>query len=206
MSDRSAEGGPGTGRPPESREDETTRELVIRYRAGDRQALDRIFRRYLPVLRRWAHGRLPSWARDDENTDDLVQETFVRTLQRMAEFEPRRHGGLRSYLRTALRHRVVEELRRVSRRPLPEHSIPETEAAGPSPFQDVVGQEMIHFYEDALGTLSEADRGAVIGRVEMEMSYQELAKALGKPSPDAARMAVARALVRLAKEMHRLAE
>ena len=35
------------------------------------------------------------------------------------------------------------------------------------------------------------------------MTYQEMATALEKPSPDAARMAVARALVRLTEEMGR---
>jgi DNA-directed RNA polymerase specialized sigma24 family protein len=37
----------------------------------------------------------------------------------------------------------------------------------------------------------------------MENSYEEIAQLLGKPSADAARMAVHRALVRLAEEMKR---
>jgi DNA-directed RNA polymerase specialized sigma24 family protein len=43
----------------------------------------------------------------------------------------------------------------------------------------------------------------VISRVEFDLSYAELADVLGKRSPDAARMAVVRALVRLAEEMNR---
>lgn len=206
MGGRSAEGGRGSKRPASDALDETTRELVLRYRAGDRQALDHVFRRYLPVLRQWAHGRLPDFVRNDENTDDLVQETFVRALQRMAEFEPRRGGGLRAYLKTTLRHRIVDEIRRVVRRPQPDRSLPEQPAVGASPFQELAGQEMLSFYEESLARLSEADRGAIVGRIEMEMSYDALAKALGKSSPDAARMAVARALIRLAKEMQRLAD
>jgi DNA-directed RNA polymerase specialized sigma24 family protein len=60
-------------------------------------------------------------------------------------------------------------------------------------------------YEEALSRLSEEARGAVICRVEERMSYAAVAKALGKPSPDAARMAVARALVQLARTMETLA-
>ena len=40
-----------------------------------------------------------------------------------------------------------------------------------------------------------------MGRVELQYSYKELAAFLGKPSEDAARMAVTRAIQRLAKEM-----
>ena len=42
---------------------------------------------------------------------------------------------------------------------------------------------------------------AIIGRVEMEYSYAELAEVLGKPTADAARKAARRALLRLAEEM-----
>jgi len=40
-----------------------------------------------------------------------------------------------------------------------------------------------------------------VSRVEFGMSYEEVAEVLGKPSANAARMAVVRALVRLAEEM-----
>ena len=45
------------------------------------------------------------------------------------------------------------------------------------------------------------EREAIIARVEMDGSYQDVAVALGKPSAGAARMAVSRALLRLAVEM-----
>ena len=43
--------------------DEPTIELVIRARAGDRQAVEALLQRCLPALKRWAHGRLPAAAR-----------------------------------------------------------------------------------------------------------------------------------------------
>jgi RNA polymerase sigma-70 factor (ECF subfamily) len=43
----------------------------------------------------------------------------------------------------------------------------------------------------------------VLARIEMGLTYEEVAAATGRPSPDAARMAVGRALVRLAQEMDR---
>jgi DNA-directed RNA polymerase specialized sigma24 family protein len=53
----------------------------------------------------------------------------------------------------------------------------------------------------ALSRLRPEDREAIIGRVELGLSNHELAEVLGKPTANAARMAVERALFRLAKEM-----
>jgi RNA polymerase sigma-70 factor (ECF subfamily) len=56
-------------------------------------------------------------------------------------------------------------------------------------------------YEAALTRLKPEKQQTIITRIEMSLSYAEIAEALGKPSPDAARMAVSRAIVRLAEEM-----
>ena len=58
----------------------------------------------------------------------------------------------------------------------------------------------------ALQRLTGEEREAIIARVEMGYSYEELAEALGKPTSEAARKAARRALVRLAEEMKRAAE
>ena len=58
-------------------------------------------------------------------------------------------------------------------------------------------------YESALDRLSEDDRELAIARLELGLSYDEVARATNRPSPDAARMAIGRALVRLASEMNR---
>ena len=72
---------------------------------------------------------------------------------------------------------------------------------GPSPLERAIGQESLERYEAALKTLREVDREAIIARVELQQSYDEIAIALGKPSADAARMAVVRALRNLLKAM-----
>ena len=72
---------------------------------------------------------------------------------------------------------------------------------GESPLDQVIGLENTERYEAAMLRLRDADREAIVARVELRYSYQELAVALGKPSPDAARVAVARAVYRLAREI-----
>jgi RNA polymerase sigma-70 factor, ECF subfamily len=181
---------------------ESSMELLQRVRAGDVDALDHLLRRYLPALRRWASGRLPRWARDLSDTQDLVQDTVIHSLKHLHAFQPQHDGALQAYLRQAVMNRIRDEIRRVHRRPRAvgfDENIPSTAA---SPLADAIGDEMLDRYEAALSQLREEDREAIIARVELAQSYQEVAAALGKPSQEAARMAVQRALVRLAAKMN----
>ena len=181
---------------------ESTFRLIERARAGDQEALERLMVRHLTPLRRWARGRLPKWARDMADTDDLVQDTLLQTFKRIGVFEVRGPGALQAYLRQAILNRVRDELRKKGRQPETigldglevDHQV--------SPLENAIGREAIDGYERALATLKPDEREAIIGRVEMGYSWEELAEALGKPSPDAARKAAKRALIRLAHEMN----
>src|SRR6266496_3663361 len=109
-SQESSETGPGG-------EAESTFHLIQRFRSGDKQALELLFARHLPRLQRWAKGRLPRWARDVADTQDLVQETLLQTFNRLDVFEPTREGALQAYLRQAVMNRIRDEIRRAARRP-----------------------------------------------------------------------------------------
>ena len=180
---------------------DSTFDLVERAKTGDSNALNDLFARYLPSLRRWASGRLPRWTRDLMDTDDLVQETVVRAVKRMDRFESRHEGAMQAYLRQAVVNRIRDEVRRAKRAPVSE--VLDDNAAGiaASPLEDAIGAEALQRYEAALGRLRPEEREAIVARVEMDGSYADVARALGKPSADAARMAVTRALLRLAEEM-----
>jgi len=60
---------------------------------------------------------------------------------------------------------------------------------------------MAERYARALGRLRPIDLEAVVSRLELGHSYEQVALVLGKPSADAARVAVNRALVRLTEEL-----
>jgi RNA polymerase sigma-70 factor (ECF subfamily) len=181
---------------------ESTLSLMTRAHAGDQGAVERLLARHLTPLRRWAKGRLPLWARDGTDTDDLVQDTLLQTFKRLPDFEVRGPGALQAYLRQAILNRVRDELRKKGRRP-EATDLDGLEADGrPSPLEEAIGREAIERYEQALTRLRPEEREAIIGRVEMGYSYGELAEALGEPSAEAARKAAQRALVRLAREMN----
>jgi len=189
--------------PDRSPEVESTLYLIERARSGDQEALDRLFARHSGPLRRWAAGRLPKWARDMTDTEDLVQETLLRTFKRIESFEPRGVGALQAYLRQAVLNAIREELRRKGRRP-DAIDLDDLEAdRNLSPLEQAIGSETLDRYERALARLSEGEREAIVGRLEMGYTYEELADALGKPTADAARKAAERALLRLIEEMGR---
>lgn len=199
MASRSeTEQGPGGAFPDKL---ESTARLLERYRSGDQAALNALFARYVAPLTRWARGRLPPWARDARDTHDLVQDCLLKTFKRIDVIEYRREGALQAYLRQALMNDIRYEIRRLKRRPVPVPIDSQEPGNRASPLEDAVRQEAIDRYEQALAQLRPEDREAIIGRVEMGQSYEQLAKVLGKPSAEAARQSARRALLRLAAAM-----
>jgi RNA polymerase sigma-70 factor (ECF subfamily) len=100
-------------------------------------------------------------------------------------------------------NRIRDELRRAGRRPRAETLDEAGVDPGLSPLEAAIGREMTDRYEAALARLRAEDREVLIARVELGMTYAEIAAATGRPSTAAARMAVVRALVRLTDEMGR---
>ncbi len=180
---------------------ESSFELIGRAQSGDDDALNLLLARYRPRLRRWASGRLPRYARDLADTDDLVQEALVGTFRNFAQFETRGEWALQAYLRQAVMNRIRDEVRRVASRPQRTELDEDIAAKGESPLQAALGKESFARYEAALACLDDAEREGVIARLELGCSYQEIALLTEKSSADAARMMVNRALEKLARLM-----
>ncbi len=181
---------------------ESTASLLTRVKTGDEAARERLVGRYLPALHRWARGRLPSRARGFLDTDDLVQVTLLRALDKVMDFEPQRVGAFWAYLRRILQNQIRDQIRRTTRRP-GATTLPETLAdVGHSPLEEVIGRETLEAYERALEKLPDQQREAVLLRIELGFTHPEVAEAIGSPTPNAARMLVARGLARLAEVMN----
>ena len=176
--------------------------LLLRAKSGDQQAREDLFSRYLPRVRRWAHGRLPARSRSLLNTDDLAQEVLCRAVVSLEKFDPRHEGAFQGFLRQIMLNRVRDEVRSTQRRPVGE-LLEEDEhiASDPSPIELAIGREAHERYEAALQRLKPQERELIVARCELDFSIDEIAALFDKPSPAAARVAIARALVRLAEEM-----
>ncbi|HEY0874372.1 MAG TPA: sigma-70 family RNA polymerase sigma factor [Vicinamibacterales bacterium] len=180
---------------------ESSFELIQRAQQGDDDALNRLLERYLPRLRRWARGRLPSYARDLGDTNDLVQDVVTRTFRNFSSFEQRGEGALQAYLRQALMNRIRDEVRRTVRYPNREELDPELPGRESSPLEAAIGSEAMERYEHALARLHDVERQAVIARLELGYSYAEVAALVNKPTAGAARVAISRAVTKLARYM-----
>jgi len=180
-----------------------TLQLLERVRGGDEEALEVLVQRYVPRLKRWARGRLPIEARGAVDTDDMVQETMVRVLRKVKDFKPEREGSFAVYLRRAILNRITDETRRLQHHVHSVHNLVEQVPSKLSPLDHVLGEEATQRYEAALTRIKEEDRELIVMRLELQCGYREIADALGRASPDAARMAVGRAALRLAEEMRR---
>lgn len=185
----------------EGSEGHTTTQLIRRVYSGDAQAREALYARCLPRLRRWAHGRLPGYARDACDTNDLVQLTLLRTLDRLDAFEAAGAGSLLAYMRRILLNAVKDEIRRTRRRgPSVTLDEAEFEGDGASPVERLVGRQELACYESALARLSRRQQEALVLRIEFGMSFPEIA-AETDSTPDAARMLFHRARAQLAIEL-----
>jgi RNA polymerase sigma-70 factor (ECF subfamily) len=179
-------------------------DLILRAKRGDRSALSALFGRHLPILRRWAHGRLPSWARVFGDTADLVQEAVLNTIRRLDQFEAKGERALQGYLRLAVQNKIVDLSRRSEgRRRGGEVTEEHPDRSQPSPLALAITAQEQERYRSALARLKADDQTLIVGRLELGYSYDQLALIMRKSSTDAARVALRRALARLVEEMAR---
>jgi len=184
--------------PPESND------LIARAKRGDRSALSALFGRHVPILRRWAHGKLPRWARMFGDTADLVQEAVLNTLRRLDRFEARGEKALQGYLRLAVQNKILDLSKRSEvRTRAGEVTGEEQDRSQASPLALAITAQEQERYRAALGRLRNEDQTLIVGRLELGYSYEQLALIMGKTSTDATRVALRRALTRLVEEMNR---
>ncbi|HUP39097.1 MAG TPA: sigma-70 family RNA polymerase sigma factor [Vicinamibacterales bacterium] len=181
--------------------DQPTVELIIRARGGDSAAIDAILQRCLPSLKRWAHGRLPAAARGHLDTGDLVQDAAMNAIARLDTFEPRHVGAMPAYLRQSVINRIRDEMRRFVRRPVNVELPVDLSSDAPSPEEQAIHEQTYARYRAAMNGLKPRERELVIARVEAQWTTPKIAEYFGFNTADGARMAVNRAMQRLAAEM-----
>ena len=171
-----------------------TEQLLRRIRDGEAAARQALYERCLPLLTRWAHGRLPAPARDIADTDDLVQVTLLRALNHLDEFEANGSGSFLAYLRQILLNEVRAELRK-RQRGVVKVDIESLALADDSAsvIEHLVGHERLRAYEQALATLDRSDQELIVMRLEFGMGYNEIGLEVNA-DPNTVRMRVTRAL------------
>ena len=185
-------------------QDETrTTELIAQIRSGNREAWSRLVERELPQLRRFAKGRLPAFARGALDTQDLVHDVLVRAMPRLDSWEGDRPGALQAFLRRALVNQIVDEIRKARRRVASTAPIESHPDSGPSALARVISQEDQKRLRAALENVSASDRALLGARFGWGLRYADVAARVRRPSANAARVAVERAVARVAKAMRK---
>lgn len=171
--------------------------LLEQAKNGDQEAAETLMKAFDPMLRQWAHGRLPHYMRNLYETADLVQETLLVGFKKIGQFESQYPGSFLVYLRVILANRIKKL---ISTRP-PENGLSFSQSLEHSTLHQSAHMDAMLAYEEALEKISAAEKEAVVMRVEFGLSFEEIAALLGKPSANAARMYVSRSLLKLAEVM-----
>jgi len=194
-----------------------TFELVRRAQDGQLDAFDRLFERYYPRVQQLVRLRLSPALRARMESGDLVHDALIAAIRGLSNFEVRDEGSLANWLarvventvRKAARHdralkRDVAQERALDhvRAGIASGSVRfQAAAEGPSPSEVVAELETAERIEAALGRLSEEHREVILLRNWAGASWEGVAEALDRPSPDAARMLYGRALLELRKAL-----
>jgi RNA polymerase sigma-70 factor (ECF subfamily) len=184
----------------------STIDLVARVRQGDHDALETLCLRCLKALNCYAAGRIPPRVRGMVDTQDLVAEALEKGLKKLSHIELEREGAFVAYLRRIFKNLVIDQVRAAERRPLAVSLHDRHEDNGQSPLERALDREQVERYEQALDRLRPRDAEVIILRLEQQAGYEEIAAHMGFATGNAARVAVRRALYRLAHEMSRLSQ
>ena len=153
--------------------------LLNRFAAGERSALDELFRRYRQPAYRVAFRLLGNEA----DALDAVQEGFVKALTHLQGFEGR--SSFKTWLLRIVSNAALDLGRQRGRRETLSLDVHKREAADANLLTlDVAASGLeradLRFLLDAaLGTLSAAQRQTFVLHVDAELSYREVADALG---------------------------
>jgi RNA polymerase sigma-70 factor (ECF subfamily) len=147
------------------------RELLARVQGGDASAFDVLVQRYLPqaqvLARRLMH--------DPEDAEDLVQDAFLRALERIATFDVSRAFG--PWFNRLLINTGIDQRRKQTVRQTESHD-PETFAGSSSPHRDAERAELRQSLEDALRRLPARQR-LIVSLFEIDgYSTEEVARML----------------------------
>jgi RNA polymerase sigma factor (sigma-70 family) len=120
----------------------------------------------------------------------------------MERFEPRHEGAFLAYLCRIARNLMLDDQRKVQRRPERVELEDNHADDGPTPLEFAIQQDDLEHYEEALFRLPEDFQVAIRLRLELNYSHAEMAAAMERPTENAARLLLQRAVKRLAREMN----
>ena len=151
--------------------------LLAQHAAGDREALEELFRRYRGVAYRVAHRLLGQEA----DALDAVQDGFLKAFTHLSAFQGR--SSFKTWLLRVVSNSALDLGRQRGRREIRSldgwaPADQETPFRLEDPGQGLERADMRLLIREALATLPEAQRQTFILHADGELSYREVAEAL----------------------------
>ena len=175
-STREALGAPGRFHPRNPRDNAADRDpaiaqAVVRARAGDREALEFLYRRYADSV----FGYVSSIVHHEQEAEDVTQQVFLKLMSALHQYEPRQVPFAAWIVRVA-RNAAFDHLR-------DNRQIPCEELFGPDERSDDSRHDCRRALRQALDTLPEDQRRVLVLRHLYGYTPGEIARQLGKTAP-----------------------
>ncbi len=154
--------------------DRSEADLLAKARSGNLFAFEEIVKRY----QRRVYATAVRIVRRHDLADEVAQEAFLRAFEALARFDLGRPFGpwiCRIAANLAINH-VRSPVAR--EQPLPE-AAPEPPSTAPGPLERLLDGEAREVLDQALADLPGEQRAVFVLRVFDELSYREIAEALG---------------------------
>lgn len=149
--------------------------LKLRFKAGSRDALQRIYEKYRDGLLTLAMALL----NDAATAEDVVHDVFVSFAQSGTRF--RLHGSLRAYLATCVVNRVRDRMRARKRQGIRLDAEMPLESDFDSPDGRVLSDERSRLLAQALAQLSDEQREVIALHLNAQLKFPEIARLQSVP-------------------------
>jgi len=156
-------------------------QLVERYLAGDKPALETLIKRYLDRI----FGFAFSYAKNEALAQDIAQETFVKAWKNIRKFDTTKK--FKPWIYAIAKNAALDHLKKKQAVPFSQladdgSELPLEAVADDSCRPDAMyeSSESDNWFEAAISKLSQKYRRVVVLRQE-DMTFREIAKELGEP-------------------------
>ncbi len=143
--------------------------LKWKFRRGSKEALARIYEKYLDSMLTLAVGLL----HDVSEAQDVVHDVFVSFAKSAGNFRVR--GSLGGYLATSVVNRVRDRKRHLRRQALRDAAL-RVSKDSPEPDQRVIFTEQASRLSQAVAQLPDEQREVVLLRLTAGMKFRDIAK------------------------------
>src|SRR6516162_4571679 len=156
------------------------KDLIVRARAGDTQAWGDLYREYAPAVYRFCRRAMPT----KEDAEDATMEIFMKLRGKLSQYDPSRSFAAWLY-KVAANHWWDLLRRRKARhdKDMEDGDGLPLETPEPNQLEKLIEERSGNEVRKALNTLGARARMALVMRYYSDMSYDEIADALGVRRP-----------------------